>query len=235
MTGHRRPQSYYREIVFGLRTDPYLAVQRPEHHGEVAAGTPWSWTDVVSTWSWAGQDGAPVTVEVYADADEVELVVNGRSAGRQPCGETCRYRSAFETTYEPGVVEAVAFRGGAEVGRTAIRSAAAGVLLEAAADRAVISADHEDLAFVTLQLVDEDGVLHVGRDREVVVEVGGPAVLQALGSANPCSEEGFTGSSCTTFDGRAQAVVRPTGPGRITLRATAQGCEPQRVEIDARS
>jgi beta-galactosidase len=234
ITGHRRPQSYYREIVFGLRTDPYLAVQRPEHHGEFAAGTPWSWTDVVSTWSWAGHEGAPVTVEVYADADEVDLVVNGRSVGRQPSGEKRRYRSAFETTYEPGLVEAVAFRGGAEVGRAAIRSAAAPVLLEATVDRAAISADPEDLAFVTLQLVDEDGVLHVAQDRTVTVEVDGPAVLQALGSANPATEEGFTGSNCTTFDGRALAVVRPTGPGHITVQATAQGCAPQRVEINAR-
>ena len=91
ITGHRRPQSYYREIVFGLRTEPYLAVQRPEHHGEVAAGTPWSWSDVVSSWSWAGYEGASVTVEVYADADEVELVVNGRSIGRQPSGAARRY------------------------------------------------------------------------------------------------------------------------------------------------
>ena len=60
-------------------------------------------------------------------------------------------------------------------------------------------------------------------------------MLQALGSANPATEEGFTGPSCTTFDGRALAIVRPTGEGRITLRATAEGCEPQQVEIDARS
>jgi beta-galactosidase len=235
ITGHRRPQSYFREIVFGLRTDPYLAVQRPEHHGAVASGTPWSWTDVVSSWSWAGHEGAPVTVEVYADADEVELVVNGRSAGRQLSGEKQRYRSAFETTYEPGVVEAVAFRDGTEVGRSAIRSAGMPVVLEATADRAVITADPEDLAFVTLQLVDEDGVLHVAGDRRIAVQVDGPGVLQALGSANPATEEGFTGSSCTTFDGRALAVVRPTGPGRITLRATAESCQPRQVQIDARS
>jgi beta-galactosidase len=235
ITGHRRPQSYYREIVFGLRTDPYLAVQRPEHHGEAAAGTPWSWTDVVATWSWAGHEGRAVTVEVYADADEVELVVNGCSVGREPSGEKHSYRSAFETTYQPGLVEAVAFRGGAEVGRTAIRSAAASVSLQASVDRAVITADSEDLAFVSLQLVDEDGVLHVAQDREIAVEVDGPAVLQALGSANPASAESFTGSTCTTFDGRALAVVRPTGPGRITLRATAQGCQARQVEIDARS
>ncbi len=37
ITGRRRPQSYYREIVFGLRTDPYVAVLRPEHHGQAVS------------------------------------------------------------------------------------------------------------------------------------------------------------------------------------------------------
>jgi beta-galactosidase len=172
-------------------------------------------------------------VEVYADADEVELVVNGASVGRQPSGAAHRYRSAFETTHEPGVVEAVAFRAGAEIGRTAIRSAAGPVVLAAEVDRADIAADPEDLAFVTLSLVDEGGVLHVARDTEIEVRVEGPGVLQALGSANPATEEGFNATRCTTFDGRALAVVRPTGAGRISVRATAEGCEPQQVEIDA--
>ena len=235
ITGHRRPQSYYREIVFGLRTDPYLAVQRTGHHGVAGAGTPWSWTDVVSSWSWAGHEGAPVTVEVYADADEVELFVNGRSAGRQPTGAGHRYRAAFETTYEPGLLEAVVWRDGIERGRTAVNSAKEEVVLDARLDRPVIAADPRDLAFVTLSLVDGDGTLHVLRDRRIDVQVEGPGVLQALGSANPATEEGFAGPTCTTFDGRALAIVRPIGEGRITVRATADGCEPQRVEIDARS
>jgi beta-galactosidase len=235
ITGHRRPQSYYREIVFGLRTEPYVAVQRPEHHGAVAAGTPWSWGDVVSSWSWAGHEGAPVAVEVYADADEVELLVNGRSAGREPSGVAHRYTSRFEVTYEPGLLEAVSRRDGAEIGRTIIRSAGEAMVLDARVDRSVIAADSEDLAFVTLSLVDDEGTLRLSRDRRIDVQVDGPGVLQALGSANPATEEGSTGTSCTTFDGRALAIVRPTGEGRIGLRVTAEGCEPQQVEIDARS
>ena len=210
-------------------------MQRPEHHGDVAAGTPWSWGDVVSSWSWVGHEDAPVTVEVYADADEVELLVNGHSVGRQPSGAPHRYRSVFEATYEPGLLEAVAWRDRAEIGRTAIRSAGEPVLLVADVDRSVIAADPEDLAFVTLSLVDDEGTLHMSRDRRIVVQVDGPGVLQAIGSANPATEEGFTETGCTTFDGRALAIVRPTGAGRITLRATAEGCPPQQVEVDVRS
>ena len=41
-------------------------------------------------------------------------------------------------------------------------------------------------------------------------------MLQGLGSGNPCTEETFTADLHDTFDGRALAVIRPTGPGTIT-------------------
>ena len=119
ITGHRRPQSYYREIVFGLRTDPYLAVQRPEHHGR-SSSTPARGRG--ATWSRAGAGtatrAAAVMVEVYADADEVELLVNGTSHRPAPAGDEHRFRAEFDTAYDPGQLEAVAWRGGEEVGRT---------------------------------------------------------------------------------------------------------------------
>ena len=233
ITGQRRPQSYYREIVFGLRSEPYLAVQRPEHHGKVAGSTPWSWSDVVASWTWDGYDGAPVVVEVYADADEVELLVNGRSSGKEPVGAVRPFFVSFDTVFEPGVLEAVAWRDGRVAGRSALRTARGQVSLRVQADRTQIGAHPGDLGFVSVHLVDGEGVRHHTADRRVDVDVEGPGVLQALGSANPVTEEGFGETACTTFEGRALAIVRPTGAGRITVTARTEGCQPQRVQIDA--
>ncbi len=234
--GQRRPQSYYREIVWGRRTDPYLAVQSPEHHGRaVAHSSPWSWSDVISSWTWTGHEGAAVTVEVYSDAEEVELLLNGRSLGSQPAGAEHRFRAQFETVYEPGVLEAVARRDGAEVGRASLRSASGAVVLDVRADRKEIGAGFDDLVFVDVGLVDETGTLDTTADRPVAVHVDGPGVLQGLGSANPCTEERFTETTCTTFGGRALAVVRPTGAGTITVLVTADGCDPVRVDVEAQA
>ena len=123
ITGHRRPASYYREIVFGLRSDPYLAVLRPERHGRELSATPWAWSDTVGSWSLAGAEGEPVTVEVYSDADEVELLLDGASLGIAPAGEKNRFRAEFEVTYTPGELVAVARTAGEETGRFALRSA----------------------------------------------------------------------------------------------------------------
>ena len=231
ITGHRRPASYYRQIVFGLRAQPYLAVQRPEHHGQTFTGTPWAWSDSVASWTWPGSEGAPVSVEVYSDADEVELLVNGRSLGRRPAGEGHRFRAEFEAVYEPGELVAVAYANGAETGRHVLRSAAGPVRLRAEADRPVIFAGGGDLAYVALTLTDADGTCYTKADRPVTVEVSGPGVLLGFGSAAPSTEERFDATERRTHDGRALAVLRPTSPGKIRLLASAAECEPIEVLV----
>ncbi|MHC5257844.1 glycoside hydrolase family 2 protein [Streptomyces sp. UC4497] len=236
ITGHRRTVSYYRETVFGLRTTPYIGVQRPERHdAEVAVATPWSWSDTVSSWSWPGFEGRPVHVDVYSDAEEVELLLDGKRVARAKVGETKAFRADLELRYAPGTLTAVAYSGGVETGRTSLTSAATDELvLTATADRPELTADTHDLAYVSLDLTDEAGVLRTTFDRSVHVDVAGPAVLAALGSAAPVTEESFTDARHRTFDGRALAVVRPTGPGEITVTARADGCETAVVRLQAR-
>jgi len=233
ITGHRRPASYYREIVFGLRAEPYIAVRRPEHHGKTWTGSPWAWSDTVSSWTWPGFEGKPITVEVYSDADEIELIGNGNSLGRRPVGAEHRFRTAFETVYEPGQLIAVAYRDGAETGRTSLRWAQGPVRLNAEADRQAVRASGGDLAYVTLTLTDAAGTCHTAADRPVSIEVSGAGELIGFGSAAPSTEERFDTMERRTYEGRALAVVRPTGPGKIHLTATAQGCDPVDVVVTA--
>ena len=135
--------------MFGLRSEPYIAVRgrsttararRADARGRGATRC--------RSWTWAGAEGKPVTVEVYSDADEVELLLNGASLGIAPVGEKNRFRAEFEVTYAPGELVAVARTGGEETGRTALRSATGPVLLAPSADRDEIRADDTDLAYV---------------------------------------------------------------------------------------
>ena len=65
------------------------------------------------------------------------------------------------------------------------------------------------------------------------VEVSGPGVLLGFGSADPATEERFDAAERRTYDGRALAVLRPTGPGKIRLTACAAGCDPAEVLVTA--
>ncbi len=222
ITGFRRPASYYREIVFGLRTSPYIAVQRPENHPRTAVRGRWSWSDSIASWTWDAETGSPIRVEVYADADEVELLLNGVAIDRAAPGNDLPLIAHFETEYHPGTLTAVAYRGGRETGRTSLVTAGEPRLV-ASTDRGTVIADHGDLVFVELELRDEQGVLHTAADREVTVAVDGAGTLIALGSARPSTLERYDTARHTTFDGRALAVIRPTGPGEIRITASTDG------------
>ena len=232
ITGRRRPLSYYRETVWGLRDEPFIAVHRPDSDGPLRTG--WAWSDSIDSWSWPGFEGQTVKIDVYVDADEVELLGNDEMIERAKVGEQRRYIASFETTYVPGDLTAVAFRAGREVGRTTLRTAGTDVCLSVASDRDVLSAQPDDLAFVEIALADQAGNVHVLHDRPITVTVSGSGVLQALGSADPKSTNNYTDTTCDTFDGRALAVVRPTGAGCITLTVEAPDCDPLIVSITAR-
>lgn len=233
ITGHRRPMSYYRETVYGLRSEPYIAVQRPETFGRPCFAGQWSWSDTVSGWSWDAAPGARTSVEVYSDADEIELLLNGRSIGRAPTGRERSFKAVFEVDVEPGRLEAVAYVDGSERARTSLCSASGDVRLDAEAEHDRITADSTDLAYIPIVLRDADGNLVHAADRLITVEVGGAGVLAALGSARPDQTERFDTGHHTTFDGRALAIVRPTGAGEITVTITADGCEPRIVRLHA--
>jgi hypothetical protein len=99
--GFRRPVSYWREIVFGLRTDPYLAVRPPEAHDVPRQFGPWKFTDAVASWTWDVAAGTPMTVEVYAPNGAFELRLNGRVVAQ---GATSDCYALVEVPYEAGVL-----------------------------------------------------------------------------------------------------------------------------------
>lgn len=226
--GTRRPVSFYREIVFGLRTTPYIAVHRPQLHGRAHTLGQWSWPDALSSWTWDVPEGSPVHIDVYSPADEIELLLDGVRIGRVAVGTDRAYVAEFETVYRPGELTAVALVDGAETERTTLVTVGPAARLTARFDD---TTTEHDVLFVDIAVVDEQGNLVHEVDRTVVAEVDGPAVLQAFGSARPANPEGFDGDVHTTFDGRLLAAVRPTGSGTIALTFRSDGFGSTRVEI----
>ncbi len=232
ITGYRRPMSYLREIVFGLRKAPYLAVQLPEHYGKEPMCTPWSLPVTVSSWTWKGYEGKNCVVEVYSDAPEVELFVNGNSVGRQPAGEAEQYRVLFETVYTPGEIRAVAYYEDGTTDSYCLHTAKDEVSLCLTPDR--IKIGKNDLVYVAIELRDADGTLQTSADRKVCLKAEGAGAVQGYGSADPLSEENFFDESRTTCYGRAMAVIRSAeDAGIIRLTACADGLEETFAEVEA--
>lgn len=235
ITGRRRPASYYREIVFGLRSAPYIAVRNPATRGRERRPAPWSWTDSSASWTWPGSEGAPIEIEVYSDADEVELFVSGVSAGTLPCGAAHRYRAVFAAVYEPGIIEAVARHSDQRCESTSLRTAETSRHLVITPERTQVAADGHDLVYLDIEIVDEHGTLAGDADDLLEIEVHGVGRLRGFGSAAPATRESYTDSRHHAFRGHALAVVQPVRSGRIdvTVRGEHLAAATTSVEVAA--
>lgn len=233
LIGDRRPVSYWREIIWGLRRAPYLCVQPPEHYGQKKLMTDWSLTDALRSWNFSGYENKPVVVEIYTDADEAELFVNGKSVERKTVGTEKKYIAMFDTVYVPGTLEAVVYKDGKEYGRDRIVSASSNVHLQAQADLTVIPADGSDITYIDLSVVDEFGIFNPGDVQKVSVELEGPGVILGYGSADPESEENYFDRTVKTYEGRLRAAVRATGAGEISVTFKGEDCGECTVKVAA--
>jgi beta-galactosidase len=232
ITGNRRPISYYREIVFGLRNQPYIAVQRPENYGKQPFAKAWSWSDSISSWTWLGFEGKPIKVEIYSDAQVVELLLNGKSMGKATVGEENDFKAIFDIVYVPGELKAIAYTGGNETGSMVLQSAGKELEIKMDVDRNVLNASGEDLAYMMISLTDEAGILQTASDRKVSITVEGSGTLIGFGNADPKSTENFFNTQRKTYDGKVLAVIRPnTESGTITVTASAEGCSPKTISV----
>lgn len=178
---------------------------------------------VLPHWTWPGREGEVTPVYVYTDYPEAELFVNGRSQGRirkNAASRLDRYRLRWnDVRYEPGNIEVVAYdEQGREAARTRQVTAGAPTQLQLVADRTVLKADGDDLAFITVSLTDKNGTFCPTADDELTFEVSGTGVFQAACNGDATSLEPFTEPQMHLFSGQLVVVVRSTQtPGDITL------------------
>lgn len=206
LIGDRRPVSYWRQIVWGLRKEPYLAVQDPAHYGEKQSPTRWGWSDAQRSWNHRNYDGKPIVVEVYSDADEVELLVNGHSVGKE---KTERCKALFHTVYEPGELTAINLRNGQAAEIDSLLTASEEVHLEQTNCGGGI---------IELSVKDENGILNPEAVLTLTAETNGERTILGFGTADPKSEENYFDKTIQTWHGRALIVTRGDGELKIEVQ-----------------
>ena len=222
LIGNRRSISYYREVVYGLRKKPCIAVQRLNHYGETPSKTSWMFSDSLASWTWTGYEGKSAVIEIYSDAEEVELFLNGRSLGKKPAGPKSRYLAVYEAAYEPGRLEAVNIRHGQAAETEVLMTATGSRTLHAEADRAVLHANGSDLSYIMVSCKGENGVPDLQAQKEIHVSVEGCAALAGFGSADPETENRYDSQTWKTYDGYLLAIIRAGNtPGDATVCFTS--------------
>ncbi len=232
LTGFRKPESYYRDIVWNGGDRVYATVRLPEPEGKKIIAVGWATYPTLPTWSWPGQEGKALQVEVYSGAEKVQLFLNDKLIGEKPTGREQQFKATFSVPYAAGKLKAVGLRGDRAVAEDVLTTAGKAAGLRLTADRTEVTADGEDLSFVTVEAVDADGGFQPHADQDVQFTLSGQGTIAAVANGDGQDPATYHADRRRLFNGRAQVVIRTTrGAGAIKLNASASGLSPSSVAI----
>jgi beta-galactosidase len=152
-----------------------------------AAWTAEPMVHVLPHWNWPGREGQPIDVRVYANTDEVELLLNGSSLGRKALQRYGHLKWAVP--YAPGSLTARGYKGGQLVTTQTVATTGDGTAVRLTVDRTRLRAGGDDVALVTVNVVDGEGRVVPTAGHRVAFETSGPVRLIGMGNGDPGSHE----------------------------------------------
>ncbi len=175
----------------------------------------WNWKegDIVDIWAY------------YNNADEVELFVNGKSAGKSRKEGERLHAQWLGVPYEFGQIEAVSYKDGKEVARKMVETIGEGISdIRLTPDREVVKADGYDLCYVTVEALDAAGRPNPKADMMLDFRVVGNAELVGIDNGDPTAHYCLKGDRMPLFAGKAIAVIRSLRgkEGPATLIVTSE-------------
>ncbi|AIZ65458.1 beta-galactosidase (plasmid) [Hymenobacter sp. DG25B] len=181
---------------------------------------------VLPHWSWLGREGQTTPVFVYTSYPSAELFVNGVSQGRQTKYKSdkpqTRYRLMWnEVKYQPGKIKVVAYDAqGKPVAEEEVRTAGKPHHIRLVADRDTLTADGQDLAYVTARVEDAQGNLCPEATNQLQFKVSGAGSFRAVGNGDPTNLQPFHLPRMKAFQGQLVAIVQAAAiAGEVQLKA----------------
>jgi beta-galactosidase len=180
---------------------------------------------ILSYWTWPDRVGLVTPVHVFSAADEAELFVNGKSAGRIK-KVVYTYRFRWDTvTYQPGNLTVVTYKSGTQWAVDTKKTVGDAAKLNITADRTTIRGDGYDLSYITVAVVDSNGDTVPRAANAITFSISGPGQIVSTGNGDPTDMTACPSTTRKAFSGLALAIVRAnTGStGQITVSASATG------------
>lgn len=236
--GWKRPQSYYRDALW--RDDQLSVFVQPpvpsfKTNSEPASWSTWNWYDVWPDWTWPGFENKPLAVNVYSSCDEVELFLNNKSLGRKVTNRSTEFKAVWQVPYQSGTISATGYKNRRQVAMAALHTAGEPAQVSLTADRQTINADGHDLSYITVECLDQNGVINPKSNQLFTFNIDGDATIAAVGNADPMSTESYTRNQRKAWKGRCLVIVKAgEKPGNIVLTATAAGMPSKSVTIGER-
>lgn len=220
-----KPKAYYMKSFF-LPEEPLVHIGIIDKKGDQMWNGVQTGNDGMSD-HWNRAEGAKIQLYTYTNAEEVELILNGRSLGTKKNPSDPKHRNAIhwsDINYQPGYLEAIARNNGHVVARHRIETTTKPLKLLAKADNMSWKADGMDLQHVDITLVDAKGRCIQTANNNVSFSVEGDARIVGVVNGDIYSEESMVGNQRRLHNGKCTVIIRAGRvPGKVLLKATAEG------------
>ncbi|WP_440134692.1 glycoside hydrolase family 2 TIM barrel-domain containing protein [Chitinophaga sancti] len=231
ITGEKKPQSYYRDIIW-RRSPIEILVHTPDTVNEKTSF--WGWPDELPRWSYPGHLKKPMKVRVFTRAKYVKLEQNGEVLATKETGQDLS--ATFEVLVKPGTIVANALdRNKQPVGVKFLVSTSEPAAIMLRADTNVIKADAESLSYINVEVMDKEGNVVPYADLPLQIKISGPATLAGAGSGAPNRMASFQQLKLTTFRGKGLIILRNNGhSGKIKVEVSGDQLKTGRITVKAK-
>ena len=231
ITGEKKPQSYYRDVVW-RRSPIEILVHTPDTANEKTSF--WGWPDELPRWSYPKHVRKPMQVRVFTRAKYVKLEQNGEVLATKETNQDLT--ATFEVPVKPGTIVANALdRNKKPIGMKYLVSTSEPANIVLRADTNSIHADVESLSYVIVEIQDNEGNVVPYADLPLKFSITGPATLAGAGSGAPNRMASFQQPTLTTFRGKGLIILRNTGhAGKIKLEVTGDNLKTGHITIKAK-
>ncbi len=223
-TGWRKPISHYRNLLYNDTEKLYMAVREPEQEGSKIFTTMWGTWPKWESWTWPGDEGQDIEVEVYSKYEKVRLYLNEELLGERITDRESEFKAIFTLPYQAGEIKAVGMMGEKEIETTLLKTAGNPSQIKLTADRTSINADGQDLSFITVEITDNNGLLTPNANNRLNFEIEGPGTIIGIANGDIKDIDRYVSNSRKAFHGRAMAVVKSDDTaGDILLKVNSEG------------
>lgn len=205
-----KPKAYYMKSFFTEEPVTHIGIVEKGGDNGLWNGIKTSNSQMSENWNRA--EGSKCNIIIYTNADEVELLLNGKSLGvKANPKDDAKMRNQIRWTdieYMPGKLEAIGRTGGKTVSRHKIETTGQAVKLTANADNSQWKADGQDLQHVCITAVDSKGRRVFDANEKLTFSIEGDAEIIAVSNGNIASNEDFTGKERSLWLGQAVVILR---------------------------
>jgi len=196
------------------------------------------WTDeplvhIFPHWNWPGREGQEMEVWAFSNCDEVELLLNGESLGKQQMPH-CSHL-VWKVAYAPGELTAKAWKDGRLATTKTVETTNPPARIHLQPHLTSINADGCDVSVVRVSILDDKGRVVPTACDEVRFSLEGPGKILGVGNGDPSSQEADKANYRRAFNGYCLVLVQAgKEAGPLTLTATSADLLPATAVIDAR-